>query len=407
VAGQTRGRLTGSDFHLYVNGVEQPSRLFEDAVQQTDVAVILDTSASTAGELPLLKKAAEKFVARFAPAARIAIYQTGAEVIRLASLSHDLGVLKNGLNKLSTSLGPGSRIYDAIAQAEADLPGSERRRAIVIFTDAVDEMSVHSFGDVERRMLRGNTPLYAVVTRERREPPARNAATGRWAIVFDLASSSRQNSVLLRETALQILDQLDSRTEVMVCDFQRYVRRLRSPTHLQGQPADMWVSPQAARGIVTAMVGTNQFARLGNFDEFCNAENMVVLTDAKRSGLAMLETRMPLERASIVAPAQHDAARRAELVEAMVRRRAETARFLWEQSRDGHQRMTALTRASGGAVAVVDNMDGLARAYDHIFNELRDSYLLGYYHSGEPGTFDLDVRVPQSQVRSRTRVVVD
>jgi hypothetical protein len=91
----------------------------------------------------------------------------------------------------------------------------------------------------------------------------------------------------------------------------------------------------------------------------------------------------------------------------MVRRRAETARFLWEQSRDGHQRMTALTRASGGAVAVVDNMDELSRAYDHIFNELRDSYLLGYYHSGEPGTFDLNVRVPQSQVRSRTRVVVD
>lgn len=402
-------RMTADDFRLLVDGQEQPVRIFEAETQQIDVAVILDTSASTAGDLHLLKKAAEKFVARFAPSARIAIYQAGAEVLKLASFSREAQALKAGLKKLQPSAAPGSRLYDAIATADASFPENGRRRAIVIFSDAVDEDSETGFPELQRRMLRANTPIYAVVTRERPEPRDWDAPAGQWAILFDLASSPSKSAARLRQASLEILNQLHPGAQVMVCDFQRYVRRLRSPTQPQGQPADMWSSPAAAREIVKAMVGTNQYARLGNSDEYCSAQNMVVLTDQKRTGLNMLRHRIPLERASILAPAEHEAAQLSRLVEAMVRRRAQTARYLWQQSRQGQERMAALALASGGEVTVIDRMEQLGRAYDQIFEELHQSYLLGYYHSAQPGDYRLQVETPQRNLtlHSRTRVVVD
>ena len=409
VESKQTGRMSAGDFRLLVDGREQPVRIFEAETQQIDVAVILDTSASTAGDLPMLKKAAEKFMARFAPSARIALYQTGQEVVKLAGFSTQPQVLKAGLRRLTPSLAPGSKLYDAIATAEAAFPENGRRRAIVIFSDAVDEDSKMPFPELQRRLLRANTPIYAVVTRERPEPREWDATKGQWAIVFDLASSSSKNVARLREASIAMLDQLHPNAQVMVCDFQRYVRRLRSPAHLQGQVPDMWSSPAAAREIVRSMVGTNQYARLGNFDEYCNAQNLVVLTDRNRTGLTMLRHRIPLERASILAPVEHEPGDLSSLLELMVRRRAETARYLWEQSRQGHQRMASLVHASGGEVTAIDRMEQLGRAYDQIFDELQQSYLLGYYHSAEPGDYRLEVETPHRTLtlHSRTRVLVD
>ena len=59
--------LTKDDFEVFDNGKPQPLVFFQNEVQPITVVVMLDTSGSMTGTIPLLRAAAEQFVIRLLP----------------------------------------------------------------------------------------------------------------------------------------------------------------------------------------------------------------------------------------------------------------------------------------------------------------------------------------------------
>jgi Ca-activated chloride channel family protein len=165
-------------FDVYEEGVRQKIELFEAETQQPlDLALMIDSSMSTLRELSFEKEAAAHFIRQIVrPSDRLAVFEFADDISQLTEFSHDVAFLQSAARRIEP--GAGTALYDAVylgSQALGRLRG-ERRKVIVLVTDAGETTSRADFESARRAALRAEVLLYTIVIRPVKNESGRNTA---------------------------------------------------------------------------------------------------------------------------------------------------------------------------------------------------------------------------------------
>ncbi len=172
--------LDQSAFQLTEEGIAQKIVRFEPQTNRPlDLALMLDASGSAAIELKIEREAAARFIEEVVrPSDRLAVFSFAADVVQLANFSADLKQLDGAVRRVDTSPDMGTSLYDAVVLGSQSVrrQGAERRRALVIITDAGETTSVSKFEDARRTAIASNILLYTVVVRPMKSDAGWNTA---------------------------------------------------------------------------------------------------------------------------------------------------------------------------------------------------------------------------------------
>lgn len=167
--------LKKNSFTVYEDGKLQEIANFSTTSEPFEVALVLDTSGSTLAELPLIRRAAQNFIASLRTGDRVAIIAYRAEreagmstaVSELIiPLSDDRTELTKAIDRVQTSFG--TPYYDSLIQVAERVfkdPPSERfrgRRAIVALTDGVDSTSNSEFSEASEMIDSTRAAVYLI-----------------------------------------------------------------------------------------------------------------------------------------------------------------------------------------------------------------------------------------------------
>ncbi len=133
--------LQREDFRIFENGVEQSLAYWEPADKPFTVALLLDTSPSTAFHLWQIKEAAIAFARQLRPQDRVLIVSFNDQVLLLTEVTNDMNVISAVIGQ-NANMGSATRLYDAVHLVIKErLNQIKGRKAIVVFTDGVDTAS--------------------------------------------------------------------------------------------------------------------------------------------------------------------------------------------------------------------------------------------------------------------------
>jgi len=208
--------LTQDAFELKEEGVPQKIERFEAQTNRPlDLALMVDSSLSTYKDLKFEAEAAAHFISQIVrPGDTVSVFQFSETVTQLSDFSENVPALQSAARKISP--GSGTSMYDAIVLASQTLRRrpADRRRAIVLVTDAGETTSVSKFEDARRWAVAAETLIYAVVIRPVKNENGRNTA-GEHALITIMDSAGGDFFIL------DELNQLDS-------IFDRINRELRT-----------------------------------------------------------------------------------------------------------------------------------------------------------------------------------
>lgn len=128
--------LKKDDFTIEENGVKQEVAFFSTVAKPFHVVLLLDTSGSTRDNLNQIQQAAYTFTLQLQPADRVKVISFDDQIRDLNEFTSDRETLRQAVNK--TRAGEGTKVYDAMEFALGSIRNVKGRKAIVIFTDAVD-----------------------------------------------------------------------------------------------------------------------------------------------------------------------------------------------------------------------------------------------------------------------------
>ena len=132
--------LRREDFEIFEDGVPQDITYFAAVDKPFTVALLMDTSHSTALDLQDIQDAAMSFVDKLRPRDRALIVSFSGQIKVLAEATSDHEFLKNAIRR--TRPEGNSRVYDAISLVLNDkLDSITGRTAVVLFSDGVDNDS--------------------------------------------------------------------------------------------------------------------------------------------------------------------------------------------------------------------------------------------------------------------------
>lgn len=166
LAGSPVGSLEKSDFRVFDNGVEQEISHFERHTEQPlSVALLIDTSGSTAKELRYELDSVSKFLRAFLreghPEDAVSLYTFDTFVTLRTSFTRRLGLLEQGYRQLKPE--GGTSLYDAIYLAAGRLEDRDGRRVLVVITDGGDTTSAKNFHDALEAAHRADAALYGIL----------------------------------------------------------------------------------------------------------------------------------------------------------------------------------------------------------------------------------------------------
>jgi Ca-activated chloride channel family protein len=164
--GRLVGGLDKQEFRITDNGVEQELAIFErQTTQPLSVALLVDTSGSTAGEARYEVDAVRRFLKRLLaegnPRDSAALISFNDEVTLLAPYTRSLGRLEKGLGGLR---GRGATaLYDAVYLAVDEMEHRDGRRVVIVVSDGGDTFSRTSFQQALEGLHRANAVLYSIL----------------------------------------------------------------------------------------------------------------------------------------------------------------------------------------------------------------------------------------------------
>jgi len=192
--------LTGANFRLYEDGVEQRIIHFDASTEPARVVLVLDTSPSVFRELEEIRAAARTLSKYLAPQDEVAVVTFAARTRLVLPFTRDRELLERAIAAYGLPSDPeearGSKVYESVFLAAEELFGSALRpgrKALVLVTDGQDTGLGLSwdpasaqpkpgavadrmrFEDVARALGTRGVELYAVTTQPR---PA--ALTNAW-----------------------------------------------------------------------------------------------------------------------------------------------------------------------------------------------------------------------------------
>ena len=165
-------------FQVYEEGVRQKIEVFEPETQQPlDLALMVDASLSAHKEISFEQEAAAHFIRQvLRPGDRLAVFSFDENVTQLTTFSDNVPVLQAAVRKMPP--GSGTSIYDAILLGARSLErrGEDRRRVIILVTDAGETTSHTDFDAARKEAVRSSALLYTIVVRPVKNESGRNTA---------------------------------------------------------------------------------------------------------------------------------------------------------------------------------------------------------------------------------------
>jgi Ca-activated chloride channel family protein len=165
-------------FQLFEEGVEQKIDRFESETSQPlDLAIMIDSSLSAHKEISFEQEAAAHFIRQvLRPGDRLSVFAFDEDVRQLAGFSDNVAELQAAVRKMPA--GAGTSIYDAVLLGSRALErrGDDRRRVIILVTDAGETTSTSDFDAARKEAVRSNTLLYTIVIRPVKNESGRNTA---------------------------------------------------------------------------------------------------------------------------------------------------------------------------------------------------------------------------------------
>jgi VWFA-related protein len=157
--------LERKHFSVRVQGVPVDLDTFEkDDGAPVSYAFLIDTSGSMklASKLEYAKAAVRYFISQRKPGDDFALFTFAEdEVERVADFSRDPGKLLAALDGLEA--GGRTALFDAVAATPSRmLAGKNGKRAIILFTDGVDNASKLSPAEMAEILQQVSTPVYAI-----------------------------------------------------------------------------------------------------------------------------------------------------------------------------------------------------------------------------------------------------
>lgn len=176
-AGELVGSLTQDDFIVLDEGVPQQIAVFEARTNQPlSVALLIDTSLSTAIELRYEIESVNKFLKAFFaeghPQDAVALYSFHYDVTRHTDFTRRADLLAAALKRLKPE--GGTSLYDAIYLACQELENREGRRALVLVTDGGDTTSAKTFHDALKAAHLADAVLYPILVMPIKSDAGRN-----------------------------------------------------------------------------------------------------------------------------------------------------------------------------------------------------------------------------------------
>jgi Ca-activated chloride channel family protein len=166
-------------FQLFDEGNEQKIDIFEPETSlPLDLALMIDASMSAHKEISFEQEAAAHFIRQVVrPGDRLAVFSFDDEVRQhQPGFSDNVTALQAAVRKIPD--GAGTAIYDAVLLGSRALAhrGDDRRRVIVLLTDAGETTSRSDFDAARREAVAANVLLYTIVIRPVKNENGRNTA---------------------------------------------------------------------------------------------------------------------------------------------------------------------------------------------------------------------------------------
>jgi Ca-activated chloride channel family protein len=165
-------------FQLLEEGVPQEINIFESETSQPlDLAIMIDSSLSAHKEITFEQEAAAHFIRQvLRPGDRLSVFSFDENVTQAAPFSDNVAALQAAVRRIPA--GAGTSIYDAVILGSRALErrGDDRRRVIILVTDAGETTSRADFDAARKEAVLSNTLLYTIVVRPVKNESGRNTA---------------------------------------------------------------------------------------------------------------------------------------------------------------------------------------------------------------------------------------
>jgi len=176
-AGELVGSLDRSHFTVTDNGVAQEIAAFErQTAQPLSVALLIDTSGSTAKDLKYETTSMDKFLKAFIGEGNredaVALFSFNDQVTLLNTFTRRIDRIEDRLRLLHPDAG--TSLYDAVYLAAPNLRDRYGRHVIVVVTDGGDTTSAKKYRDAVEAAQRADAVLYAIVVVPITNPVGRN-----------------------------------------------------------------------------------------------------------------------------------------------------------------------------------------------------------------------------------------
>lgn len=164
--GKPVGGLSKEDFEVRDSGVPQTITLFERQTgQPLSVALLVDTSGSTAKDLPYQTESVKRFLkALFRvgdPEDAASLYTFNWEVHQRTGFTREVRSIERQLKDVKAEAG--TSLYDAIQLSSQDLDRVEGRKVMIVVTDGGDTISRTTFHAAAESAQRADAVVYAVL----------------------------------------------------------------------------------------------------------------------------------------------------------------------------------------------------------------------------------------------------
>ncbi len=180
--------LQKSDFRVYEDGVDQEVDQMLPSEAPFSLLLLIDVSGSTHSYLDLMKKAAIDFTRQINASDRVAVATFNSSVNLVREFTADREAADHAIRHIKS--GGGTAFYDALMTClDRYMRGIEGRKAIVVFTDGVDNQleggggrgSRTTFDELYRRVQESDTMIYTIfLDTEGDVAMPRRASRGGW-----------------------------------------------------------------------------------------------------------------------------------------------------------------------------------------------------------------------------------